>query len=117
MSRLFAGTQWDRPPVCDRCGAPESECACPPAVEVPVRIPPESQTARLIVEKRPRGKLVTIIGDLDPEGNDLADLASRLKAACGAGGTLKEGRIELQGDRRDAAEKVLQKIGYKTKRR
>jgi translation initiation factor 1 len=117
MSRLFAGTKWDRPPVCDRCGRPEAECRCPPPVVEPVRIPPGSQTARLAVEKRPRGKLVTIVSDLDPDGNDLDDLASRLKAACGAGGTLKDGRIEIQGDHRDAAERALQKIGYKTKRR
>ncbi len=117
MSRLFAGTQWDRPPVCDRCGKLESDCACPKGVKEPVRLAPESQTARLAVEKRPRGKLVTIVSDLPPDGNDLADLASRLKAACGAGGTLKDGRIEIQGDRRDAAERALQKLGYQTKRR
>ncbi|APW60154.1 translation initiation factor [Paludisphaera borealis] len=117
MSRLFSGTPWDRPPVCDRCGALESACACPPAIQEPVRIPPETQTARLAVEKRPKGKLVTIVSDLDPDGNDLVDLASRLKASCGAGGTLKDGRIEIQGDHREAAERALQKIGYKTKRR
>lgn len=117
MTRLFAGTPWDRPPVCDRCGAPESACTCPPIVPAPVRIPPETQTARLAVEKRPKGKVVTIVSDLDPEGNDLVELASKLKAACGAGGTLKDGRIEIQGDHRDAAERALQKIGYKTKRR
>ena len=53
----------------------------------------------------------------DPGGNDLAGLASTLKAACGAGGTLKDGLIEIQGDRREAAEKALQKIGHKTRRR
>jgi translation initiation factor 1 len=117
MTRLFAGTPWDRPPVCDRCGEPESACACPPEVVEPVRIPPESQTARLAVEKRPKGKVVTVVSGLDPVGNDLVDLASKLKAACGAGGTLKDDRIEIQGDRREAAEKALQKIGYKTRRR
>jgi translation initiation factor 1 len=117
MTRLFAGTQWDRPPVCERCGELESVCKCPPPVKEPVRIPPEKQTARLAVEKRPKGKLVTIVSGLDPEGNDLTDLASRLKAACGAGGTLKDGQIEIQGDHREAAERALQKIGYKTKRR
>ena len=117
MTRLFAGTPWDRPPVCDACGRPEAECACPPKVEEPLRLPPETQTARLAIEKRPKGKLVTIVSGLDPDGNDLADLATRLKNACGAGGTLKDGRVELQGDHRDAAERALQKIGYKTKRR
>lgn len=117
MTRLFAGTPWDRPPVCVRCGRPEPDCDCPPEVVEPVRIPPEKQTARIFAEKRPKGKLVTVIADLDSEGNDLADLTTKLKTACGAGGTLKEGRIEIQGDHRDAAERALQKIGYKTKRR
>ncbi|AMV38663.1 translation initiation factor [Planctomyces sp. SH-PL62] len=117
MTRLFAGTPWDRPPVCEACGRLESECACPPKSAEPVRVPPETQTARLALEKRPKGKLVTVVSGLAPEGNDMDDLATRLKSACGTGGTLKDGLIELQGDRREAAEKALQKIGYKTKRR
>ncbi len=116
MGRLFAGTPWDRPPTCDHCGKPESECSCPPPVVEPKRLPPESQTARLRLEKRPKGKHVTTISDLDAEGNDLPDLAARLKARCGTGGTLKEGVIELQGDHLVAAEAALKAIGYRTKR-
>lgn len=116
MTRLFAGTPWDRPPTCETCGRLESECTCPPKREEPLRIPPDKQTARLLLEKRPKGKVVTVVSGLDPEGNDLADLATRLKTACGSGGTLKDGRVELQGDHREAAERALQKIGYKTKR-
>jgi translation initiation factor 1 len=93
----------------------ESECQCPPRVAEPRRIAPELQTARLSLEKRARGKMVTVIGALDPEGNDLPALAARLKTECGTGGTVKEGRIELQGDHRQAVQKVLQNLGYKTK--
>jgi translation initiation factor 1 len=116
VQRLFAGTQWDRPPTCERCGKLEAECACPPPVVEPARISPELQTARLRLEKRAKGKLVTVVANLDPDGNDLAALASALKTQCGAGGTVKEGLIELQGDRINAAEKALQSLGYKTKR-
>ena len=116
MGRLFAGTPWDRPPTCDRCGKLESECACPPPVVEPVRLAPETQTARLKLEKRPKGKVVTAVGGLDPEGNDLEALAAKLKARCGTGGTVKDGAIELQGDHLAAAEKALQAIGYRTKR-
>ena len=117
MSRLFAGTPWDRPPACERCGRPESECSCPaPAAEIK-RIPPAEQTARLLTERRAKGKLVTVITGLDPEGNDLNELARRLKNACGAGGTVKEGQIELQGDHLATAEQTLKDIGYKTKSR
>jgi translation initiation factor 1 len=116
VTRLFAGTPWDRPPSCERCGNPESQCQCPPLPTEPTRIPPELQTARLSLEKRPKGKIVTVIGSLDPDGNDLPDLAARLKTACGTGGTLKEGRIELQGNHLGAAEAALQSMGYKTRR-
>src|SRR3954469_6800321 len=111
MQRLFAGTPWDRPPTCERCGKLESECTCPPAAVAPVRIPPESQTARLRLEKRARGKVVTVVGNLDPDGNDLAALATHLKTNCGAGGTVKEGTIELQGDHVAAAEGLLKALG------
>ena len=116
MGRLFAGTPWDRPPTCERCGRPEAECACPPPTVEPTRRPPETQTARLRLEKRPRGKVVTVVGNLDPEGNDLADLAARLKARCGTGGTVKDGQIELQGDHLATAEATLTAQGYKTRR-
>jgi translation initiation factor 1 len=116
MGRLFAGTPWDRPPTCDRCGKLEAECKCPPPVVEPTRLPPETQTARLRLEKRPKGKHVTTLSGLDPEGNDLIDLAARLKAKCGSGGTLKDGVIELQGDHLANADAALKAIGYKTKR-
>lgn len=115
MQRLFSGTPWDRPPTCERCGRPEAECSCPAAAEEPVRLDPSTQTARLRVEKRPRGKVVTVVAGLDPAGNDLPTLASLLKARCGAGGTVKDGLIELQGDRLAAAESALRSLGYKTR--
>lgn len=116
MGRLFAGTPWDRPLACERCGQPESACVCPPTVAGPIRTPPAAQTARLKVEKRPRGKVVTIVAGLDPLGNDLADLAARLKGRCGSGGTVKDGTIELQGDHIAAAAAALEAIGYKIRK-
>ncbi len=117
MGRLFAGTPWDRPPRCERCGKLESECDCPPPpAPEPVRLAPEKQTARLRLEKRPKGKVVTVVANLDPEGNDLDALAASLKAKCGAGGTVKDGRIELQGDHVASAESALRGLGYKTRR-
>jgi translation initiation factor 1 len=68
------------------------------------------------LEKRAKGKVVTLVRDLDPDGNDLEALAARLKSRCGAGGTVKEGTIELQGDHLDAAEGTLRSLGYKTRR-
>jgi translation initiation factor 1 len=115
VSRLFAGTPWDRPPTCDRCGRLESECGCPPPAPEVKRISPELQTARLTTERRAKGKLVTVIAGLDPQGNDLSELTTKLKNACGAGGTVKDGHIELQGDHLQAADRTLQTLGYNTK--
>ena len=116
MQRLFAGTPWDRPPTCERCGKPEAECACPPAAAPSTLLPPGSQTARIRQEKRAKGKLVTVVSGLDAEANDLPGLAAQLKARCGAGGTVKDGLIELQGDQTTAAEATLQALGYRTRR-
>jgi translation initiation factor 1 len=63
-----------------------------------------------------KGKLVTVVAGLDPLGNDLAALASHLKARCGAGGTVKDGLIELQGNRLADADTALRALGYKTHR-
>jgi translation initiation factor 1 len=116
MQRLFAGTPWDRPPRCERCGQLEADCSCPPPAAEPVRIPPDQQTARLRVEKRAKGKVVTVLWGLDPTGNDLSALAARLKDRCGTGGTVKDGTIELQGDHRAGAEAGLVALGYRVRR-
>lgn len=115
MTRLFAGTPWDRPPTCDRCGLAERDCACPPIQPEPKRIPPESQTARIRVEKRPKGKTATVVANLDEAGTDLPALAARLKSACGSGGTVKGGLIEIQGAHAGTIERILKDVGFKTK--
>jgi len=111
--RLFEGTQWDRPPRCEKCGELDEACICPP--EPPARIPPEKQTARLAIEKRKKGKVVTLIQGLPIEGNDLPALLTQLKDACGAGGSLKNEIIEIQGRQLDRVREALQSIGYRTK--
>ncbi|MFO0945603.1 MAG: translation initiation factor [Planctomycetota bacterium] len=111
--RLLEGTPWDRPPRCEKCGALETECQCPP--ELAARISPEKQTARLALEKRQKGKMVTVVRGLAPEGSDLSALLSKLKTACGAGGTLKEDAIEIQGKQLDRVRDTLMSMGYKVK--
>ena len=77
MGRLFAGTEFYQPAKCDRCGELEDACRCPPAPTP--RIPPEKQTAKLSVEKRKKGKVVTVVRGLPAQGNDLAELLGILK--------------------------------------
>ena len=111
--RLFEGTPFDRPPRCERCDELESDCKCPPAA--PVLTAPGKQIARLGVEKRKRGKLMTVIRDLKDEHDHLASLLTTLKNHCGAGGTVSEGILEIQGDQLDRVRAKLQELGYRTK--
>ncbi len=113
IMRLFEGTEFDRPPTCERCELLESECKCPPPELEP--IPPGNLTARVAVERRKKGKVVTVIRGLNEghPGNHLGDLLTRLKNACGAGGTIQDPGIEIQGDHSERLKKLLAELGYK----
>ena len=58
----------------------------------------------LSIEKRPGGKVATLIGNV--QGNADA-LLSLLKKRCGAGGVVREGAVEIQGDHRSRIEVIL----------
>ena len=80
-------------------------------------LPPAEQQAGLRRERKGRkGKTVTVVEGLVLSPEDLKALAKRLKRACGTGGTVKDGRIEIQGDHRDTIEATLVGLGYRTKR-
>ena len=63
-----------------------------------------------------RGKGVTTVSDVPLDEAGLAELAARLKQRCGTGGTVKDGRIEIQGDQRDRLAAELEALGYRVKR-
>lgn len=111
--RLFEGTKWDRPPRCERCGELEEDCVCPPPPKE--FTPPEKQTARLAVEKRKKGKVVTVVRGLAADENDLPALLSKLKNACGAGGTLKDDVLEIQGKHLAGIHDLLEQLGYRVR--
>ena len=74
--------------------------------------PPEKQRAVIALEKRKKGKVVTLVRNLALPDGDIRTLAKQLKTMCGTGGTSKNGEIELQGDCRDRVRAYLQKEGY-----
>ena len=49
-------------------------------------------------------------------GSGITELATKLKNKLGTGGTVKDGRIEIQGDQRDRIVAELDEMGYKAKR-
>lgn len=109
---LFDGTPLERPVLCDRCNALEAECECPEPEETIDRMPPEKQKARIAIEKRKKGKVVTVVRGL--HAADLPDLLTDLKSKCGAGGAIKEGSIEIQGKHPDRVQSELKSKGYRT---
>jgi translation initiation factor 1 len=111
MSRLFAGTTWDQPPKCERCGELTSACKCP--AHLKGLLPPEKQSAKVAVEKRKKGKLVTVVRGLSPKESDFALLLTKLQTTCGAGGSIQEDALEVQGDHADRVREQLRALGYK----
>jgi translation initiation factor 1 len=62
------------------------------------------------------GKSVTVVSGLTLDAAQLEELARRLKRLCGAGGSVKEGRIEIQGEHRDRLLAELCRLGFDAKR-
>jgi translation initiation factor 1 len=114
MPRDENRTVWSSEPefskACPRCG--RYPCRCPK----PKSLPPDQQTAAILRERKGRGgKTVTVVRDLKLAPDDLKSLSKDLKQACGTGGTIKEGTIEIQGDHRETIAARLRALGYKTK--
>ncbi len=62
-----------------------------------------------------KGKGVCLITGLDVDDTALTALAAELKKKCGCGGSVKEGVIEIQGDKRDLLKQLLEAKGLKVK--
>lgn len=93
--------------ICPVCGLPKELCMCE-------EIAREQQTVRISVDSRRYGKMVTVIDGIDENDIDIVDLAKQLKNKCAAGGTYKDGRIELQGDHKKKVKLVLEDMGFRT---
>ncbi len=99
--------------VCPRCGWPKTNCHCAANLEQPV---PQKIVAKLRLEKSGRGgKSVTVVDGLPKNSDFLRELAAHLKRACGSGGTVGEGCVEIQGDRREALRPLLAARGFAVK--
>ena len=68
-------------------------------------------------EKKGRnGKPVTLIEGFEGTDDELKNISKKIKTTLGIGGSEKDGIIVIQGDNRDKIMKILQDMGYKTKR-
>jgi predicted translation initiation factor SUI1 len=84
-----------------------------PAAKKPAKKPVTVKVGRETAGRR--GKGVTTVYDVPLQESGLRELAARLKQRCGTGGTVKDGRIEIQGDQRERIVAELEKLGYKVK--
>jgi translation initiation factor 1 len=76
--------------------------------------PPGTGRVRVRLERRNRaGKTVTVVEGLALSQAQARALLQELQAACGTGGTVKENRLELQGDQRQKVAEHLQTLGYR----
>ncbi|MFC4247117.1 translation initiation factor [Natribaculum luteum] len=73
------------------------------------------QILSIRTETRRYGKPVTIVEGFDLPKAEIESVASELKSSIGTGGTVDEGRIELQGDHRDRVPDLLRKRGFEVR--
>jgi protein-tyrosine phosphatase len=93
---------------------PTEAAQASPPVKEPAKKPVTLKVGRETAGRR--GKGVTTVFDLPLDDDGVRELAALLKQRCGTGGTVKDGRIEIQGDQRERIVAELERLGYKVKR-
>lgn len=98
--------------MCPDCRQQQAACACKakPAVK-------GDGVVRVSLQTKGRGgKSVTLVKGLALDTTALAQLGKALRTACGSGGTVKDGVIEVQGEHCDLVMETLVKLGHRPKR-
>lgn len=116
--RLVYSTETGR--ICPACGKPVFACSCKKKKKAKAhKLPagyPEDGTIRIRREVKGRkGKTVTAIFGVPLENGELRNFAKTLKRRCGAGGSVKDGVIVIQGDHRQTLLDEIKKQGYTAK--
>lgn len=102
--------------LCPACAQAVAQCRCQALARAAAR-PAGDGVVRVSREVAGRGgKVVTVVRGLPGSEAELATTAKALKAACGSGGTLKDGVLEIQGEQRDKVVAWLQGRGLTVKR-
>jgi translation initiation factor 1 len=117
-SRLVYSTETGR--MCEECGKPAAKCTCRKKKKKPERPTPNLDKGDGVVRiqretKGRKGKTITAVHGVPLPEAELKDFAKQLKNRCGAGGTVKDGVIEIQGDHRDLLVSEIREQGYTVK--
>jgi translation initiation factor 1 len=118
-SRLVYSTDGGRRDTCPTCGRKLAKCICAAparARNTGVRAPaaPNDGVVRVWRDRGGRrGKTVTVVTGVPPAKQD--EIVTALKRAAAAGGALRDGAIEIQGDHRDLIAARLGDLGFKVK--
>jgi translation initiation factor 1 len=100
--------------MCPVCRRPLAHCVCASARRA---APTGDGIVRVSRETKGRGgKTVTLVKGLELEPAALLKLAQQLKSACGSGGSVKDGVIEVQGEHRDRIVELLMAQGHDVKK-
>lgn len=98
--------------MCPACRKPVSACECKARAAVK-----GDGVVRVSLQTKGRGgKSVTIVKGLALDATQLAQLGKQLRTACGSGGTVKDGVIEVQGEHCELIMETLRKLGHQPKR-
>ena len=109
-SNLVYSTESGR--MCPACRQPQAACSC--AANAVVK---GDGVVRVSRQSKGRGgKTVTLVKGVALDAMALAVLGKQLRTACGTGGTVKDGVIEVQGDHCELVMQVLVKQGHDPKR-
>lgn len=113
QSRLVYSTDHGR--MCPDCRQPLSACQC--RANKAVVMPPSDGVVRVSLDTKGRkGKGVTVVKGLPVDAENLIRIGKQLRSACGAGGTTKDGVIEVQGDHCERLIELLKAQAYTVKR-
>src|SRR3990167_4591742 len=91
--------------VCPVCGLVKELCVCE-------TIAKETQKILVYIERKKFNKNYTIVEGIDEKEIDLKDLAKKLKSELACGGTIKDGKVELQGEHKIKVKKILIEHGF-----
>ena len=99
--------------MCPDCRQPVAQCTC----KAQAALPQGDGVVRVSRETKGRGgKAVTLVKGVLLDAAGLAALGKTLKNACGSGGTVKDGVIEVQGDHCERVIELLKAQGHTVKR-